>query len=240
MHGGRFQPLKMTLAIAGTGLALSPSFATDAGYPDAFSTVAPQPDPRAVRCLAAAISYEAGNESIEGQQAVAQVILNRVRHPAYPKSVCGVVFQGSERRTGCQFTFTCDGSLARQRSAQSMATATAIAEQMLSGTTSTLVGGATHYHANYVSPYWAPGLVKVRQIGAHIFYRMPSAAVTAATGEWSAGAIEDDSRLYRVASVTAQRAVTTRRPEPVTFSPWGLPTLTVSRSGKVTALAAAN
>lgn len=240
MRGGMQQATIMMLAIAGGIAVAPPARAADPGFPGVFSTGAAGPDPKAVRCLAAAISYEAGNEPIEGQQAVAQVILNRVRHPAYPKSVCGVVFQGSERRTGCQFTFTCDGSLARQRSAQSMALATAIAEKMLTGTTSSLVGGATHYHANYVSPYWAPTLVRVRQIGAHIFYRMPTAAALAASGDWTVGAVEDDSGLYRTVSASSQRAVIRKRTESVTFSPWGLPTLAVSRSGKVTALAAAN
>ena len=69
---------------------------------------------RALECLTSAVYYEAGNESADGQQAVAQVVLNRVRHPAFPSSVCGVVYQGSTRATGCQFTFTCDGSLARR------------------------------------------------------------------------------------------------------------------------------
>jgi len=70
---------------------------------------------RSIDCLADAIYYEAGNEPVEGQRAVAQVVLNRVRHPAYPNSVCGVVYQGAARRTGCQFSFVCDGSLARAR-----------------------------------------------------------------------------------------------------------------------------
>jgi spore germination cell wall hydrolase CwlJ-like protein len=128
---------------------------------------------RALRCLTQAIYYEAGFEPMEGRYAVAQVILNRMRHPAYPNSVCGVVYQGSERRTGCQFSFTCDGSLHRAPDPRSWAVAREIATQALGGKVTSAVGMATHYHANYVSPYWAPKLTKLTKIGAHIFYRWP-------------------------------------------------------------------
>lgn len=127
----------------------------------------------ATRCLAAAISYEAGNEPLDGQQAVAQVVLNRLRHGAFPKTVCGVVYQGSERATGCQFTFTCDGSLRRPRTARSLAMAISVAQAALAGLTPDRVGNATHYHADYVMPRWAPALVRVGTIGRHIFYRFP-------------------------------------------------------------------
>jgi len=126
---------------------------------------------RAVQCLTAAVYYEAGNESPQGQAAVAQVVLNRMRHPAFPKSVCGVVFEGSERRTGCQFTFTCDGSLARVPDPVLWRRAQGVAEAALHGAVEPSVGNATHYHANYVVPYWAPKLTKVRVVGSHIFYR---------------------------------------------------------------------
>jgi hypothetical protein len=129
----------------------------------------------AAECLALAVSYEAGQEPVAGQEAVAQVILNRVLHPAYPDSVCGVVWQGSARRTGCQFTFTCDGSLRRPRSAAQMTAARAVAVRVLAGESADHVAGATHYHADYVTPYWAPSLARVRQIATHIFYRAPGA-----------------------------------------------------------------
>jgi Cell Wall Hydrolase len=127
---------------------------------------------RALQCLTQAVYYEAGFEALAGKQAVAQVILNRMRHPAYPKSVCGVVYQGS-KRPGCQFSFACDGSLLRAPNQKAWAIAHAVALQALSGTVALPVGTATHYHANYVSPYWAPKLTKITQIGAHIFYRWP-------------------------------------------------------------------
>lgn len=128
---------------------------------------------RALDCLTAAIYYEAAFESGPGQAAVAQVILNRMRHPAYPKTVCGVVFQGSDRKTGCQFTFTCDGALGRPPTALGWARARAVAGATLNGAVASGVGMATHYHADFVVPYWAPRLVKIGQIGAHIFYRWP-------------------------------------------------------------------
>jgi spore germination cell wall hydrolase CwlJ-like protein len=131
---------------------------------------------RAVHCMAQAIYYEAAREPVRGQQAVAQVVLNRMRHPAYPKSVCGVVFQGAARATGCQFTFTCDGSLRWAPQADLWRRAEAVAKKALAGYVDRDVGSATHYHASYVAPYWAPTLVKMTQVGAHIFYRW--------TGPW--------------------------------------------------------
>lgn len=132
----------------------------------------------AVDCLTAAVYYEAGNEPLNGQRAVAQVVLNRVRHPAFPASVCAVVFEGASRATGCQFTFTCDGSLMRAPTAQGWRRAQAVAIAALSGYVEPSVGHATHYHADYVRPYWAPRLVKLHSIGAHIFYLWPGTAGT--------------------------------------------------------------
>lgn len=126
---------------------------------------------RALRCLTQAIYYEAALEPEAGQQAVAQVILNRVRDPNFPNSVCGVVYQGAERVTGCQFSFTCDGSLSRAPVAWAWNRAERVAREALAGHVAETVGTATHYHADYVRPWWAPSLLKVNQIGAHIFYR---------------------------------------------------------------------
>ena len=126
---------------------------------------------QALECLTNAIYYEAGRESDAGQRAVAQVILNRVRHPAYPASVCGVVFEGSTRTTGCQFTFTSAGSMARAPMASEWARARKAAWAALNGSVHAAAGLATHYHANYVLPYWASSLVKTHIEGPHIFYR---------------------------------------------------------------------
>lgn len=126
---------------------------------------------RALECLAQAIYYEAARESEEGQRAVAQVVLNRMRHPAYPASVCAVVYQGAERPTGCQFSFTCDGSLGRAPMRGYWDRARRLADEALKGHVTASVGNATHYHADYVLPYWAPTLTKNAVIGTHIFYR---------------------------------------------------------------------
>jgi spore germination cell wall hydrolase CwlJ-like protein len=136
-----------------------------------FVASAPEDRARAVGCLTMAVYYEAASESAEGQAAVAQVVLNRLRHPLFPKTVCGVVFQGSNLSTGCQFTFTCDGSLARRPSPVGWKRASEIAERALDGSVMKAVGEATHYHTMWVVPYWQPTLVKLTQIGAHIFYR---------------------------------------------------------------------
>jgi hypothetical protein len=127
---------------------------------------------RALECLTQAVYYEAATEGQDGQRAVAQIVLNRMRHPAYPSTVCGVVYQGSERPIGCQFTFTCDGSLARMPVQSLWKQAQKIAEQALSGKVFAPVGHATHYHADYVLPFWADSLDKSVQIGRHIFYRL--------------------------------------------------------------------
>ena len=125
----------------------------------------------ALQCLSAAVYYEAASQDDDGEAAVAQVVLNRLRHPLFPKTVCGVVFQGSQKTTGCQFTFTCDGSLNRAPSGEGWARAERIAERALHGYVFKPVGEATHYHTMWVVPYWSPTLVKLTQVGAHIFYR---------------------------------------------------------------------
>ncbi len=121
-------------------------------------------------CLAAAAYYEAGDDAT-GEQAVAQVVLNRLRHPAFPKTVCGVVFAGSDRKTGCQFTFSCDGSLARTPPSAAWTRAREVADAALSGFVAKSVGLATYYHADWVVPYWRDTLDKVATVHSQIFYR---------------------------------------------------------------------
>ena len=128
---------------------------------------------RAVQCLTQAVYFEAGFEPGEGQAAVAQVVLNRMRHPIYPHSVCGVVYQGADLKTGCQFSFTCDGSLAKIPQKTAWDRSRAVAERALNGYVEKSVGEATHYHTQWVVPWWRPTVSKVAQIGAHIFYRWP-------------------------------------------------------------------
>lgn len=126
------------------------------------------------QCLAEAIYYEARSEGFSGQAAVAEVVLNRVRHRAYPDTVCDVVYQGSERSTGCQFTFTCDGSMAIPPYGRGWEQSQLVAEHALMGFAQPMTRRATHYHTTAVDPYWNDSLVRTRRIGTHVFYRFPS------------------------------------------------------------------
>jgi len=152
---------------------------------------------QALDCLASAVYYEAGNQDVDGERAVAQVVLNRVRHPAFPNSVCGVVYQGSTRPTGCQFTFTCDGSLTREPDADGWRRATEVAEAALSGAVYAPVGWATHYHADYVLPTWASSMAKDAIVGAQIFYRWP--------GSWGQPAVFTQAYAGREPNAAALR-----------------------------------
>jgi len=201
LWAGRTQPVSLTTASASPSLPQDMGQTVMLPPPDLLRPLAPpdavaenakrefadrpdspaeafrlQSDPaskeRALECLTQAVYYEAAAEGIDGGRAVAQVVLNRMRHPAYPSSVCGVIYQGSERPTGCQFTFTCDGSLARVPVRSLWDQARRIASEALSGKVYAPVGHTTHYHADYVLPYWADSLDKSRQIGRHIFYRL--------------------------------------------------------------------
>ena len=127
---------------------------------------------RALTCLTQAVYYEAAGEGTDGERAVAQVVINRMRHPGYPASICGVVYQGAQSGSGCQFTFTCNGSLLRPPAPDLWTRARKVAQDALSGKVFAPVGHATHYHADYVLPYWADSLDKTVQIGRHIFYRL--------------------------------------------------------------------
>lgn len=189
-------------SIACANAALVPSARAQSAPPSPVENRA-----QSVECLTLAIAYEAGFEPVEGQEAVAEVVLNRLRHPAFPKSVCGVVFAGSTLRTGCQFTFTCDGSLRRRLPDSVLSAARAVAEQAIDGRFPARVAGATNYHADYVNPYWAPSLVRVAKIGAHIFYRAPgTAAPPGAAGP----------------AQVADRGGTATPAAPRGFAPWGL------------------
>jgi len=127
------------------------------------------------KCLTQAVYYEAANEPLAGKRAVAQVVINRLRHPAYPNSICGVVYEGVNDPV-CQFSFTCDGSLLRKPLAVQWAQSGKVAEEALAGAVEPLVGSATHYHADYVLPRWAFTLAKIDKVGMHMFYRFPGDA----------------------------------------------------------------
>ncbi len=125
---------------------------------------------RDLDCLTDAVYYEARGETGAGQAAVAQVVMNRVRHPGFPKSVCGVVFQGVSN-DGCQFSFACDGSMHRPKEVEAWRRAEQVAARALTGFVMPSIGAATHFHAVGAQPGWGPGLMKVAQIGLHVFYR---------------------------------------------------------------------
>lgn len=126
------------------------------------------------RCLAEAIYYEARGESYRGQMAVAEVVVNRVRSSVYPDDFCRVVYQGSHLSTGCQFTFTCDGSLARGPRGPAWERSKLLAAQVLMGFARPMTQRATHYHTTEITPYWSASLVETARIGSHVFYRFPS------------------------------------------------------------------
>jgi spore germination cell wall hydrolase CwlJ-like protein len=126
---------------------------------------------RELDCLTSAVYFEARGETPTGQAAVAQVVLNRVKHPAFPKTVCGVVFQGAARHTGCQFSFACDGSMRYRREPGAWARARKVAARALSGVVLADIGSATHFHTTGVAPAWGPQMRRVAQVGLHVFYR---------------------------------------------------------------------
>ena len=151
----------------------------DAGLRRASLSDAPRPfhlgnaldDSRDLECLTQAAYYEARGEGSDGMRAVAQVVLNRARHAAFPNSICGVVFQGAGRRVGCQFSFTCDGSMRGTVNRVAWNRAHSIASAALSGSVYAGVGNATHFHTTGVSPSWRNSLMRVGQVGNHVFYR---------------------------------------------------------------------
>lgn len=124
---------------------------------------------QAIDCLATAALYEAGDD-VRGRRAVMQVVLNRSRAAGFPRTICGVVYQGSGRTTGCQFSFTCDGSVGRRTIHTGWASARRDGARALSGYVFPPVGRATHYHADWMVPYWRDTLVKVGRVGDHVFY----------------------------------------------------------------------
>ncbi len=131
---------------------------------------------RDLACLTDAVYYEARGENMAGQAAVAQVVLNRVRHPAFPKSVCGVVFQRAGGGDGCQFSFVCDGSMRHAREPGAWRRAEEIAARALDGSVMASIGNATHFHVVGLDPGWGPRLLRVAQVGLHVFYRFGGGA----------------------------------------------------------------
>ncbi len=154
------------------------------GKPNYAALIDPKDSARQMRCLAEAIYFESRSEPEDGQAAVAQVVLNRVRSGIYPTTVCGVVYQDRNRPFACQFTFACEGKSLRIEEPGPWAVATRIAQEVASGANyNPKVGEAVNYHANYVSPFWVGYLRRVDRIGAHIFYAMRDGV------NWAPGAL---------------------------------------------------
>ncbi len=186
------------------GIDLADALPDGAVAPFFIAAADPADRDQAERCLAEAVYYEAGFEPVDGQRAVAQVVLNRVRDSNFPDTVCGVVYQGWWRRTGCQFSFVCDGSLVRRPPGDDEWTrARAVADQALNGYVAVAVGTATHYHTDYVKPYWGKSVVEVAQVGTHIFYRWPG----------KAGEVAALSRPYAGGEVGYWQAAARRSPK---------------------------
>ena len=147
------------------------------GLRDDASWLKSQPSPKGGeqwRCLAEALYFEARGETVKGQFAVAEVILNRVDSPSYPSSVCGVINQGTGQKYACQFTYTCDGNPEHIANPVAFEQVGKVAKLMLSGAPRALTDGATHYHTTAVNPRWARKFAKTAQIGVHMFYRQPT------------------------------------------------------------------
>jgi spore germination cell wall hydrolase CwlJ-like protein len=230
-------------AIQQAARAAATTLPTDAAAPFILPSAGRARD-RAVACLTSAVYYEAATEPRAGQEAVAQVVLNRLKHPAYPKTVCGVVYEGATRATGCQFTFTCDGSLGRPPVERYWAAARDVAVAALGGHVAADVGASTHYHAVWISPYWQSSLVETRRIGHHVFYRMPgqAGAPDTLTGQYSGDEPEIPRPSMALPAAVAQisdvrhRAPVRRKPAPTdaNFSIWGLDIAHITAShGKV-------
>ena len=168
-------------------------------------------------CLTSAIYYEAAREPDAGQQAVARVVLNRLADPAYPKTICAVVYEGSARASGCQFTFTCDGSLRHRPDPQFWERAAAVAAVALDTPDALQPLAALNYHADYVRPVWAGAMTQEARIGRHIFYTRRSGRAAQITTPPSASG--------------EARAVA------VVFSPWGLPVARLTPAGGAVAVA---
>ena len=165
-------------------LAVEPSFArAPAAAPFRLSGAVEAS--RDLECLTQAVYFEARGETPAGQAAVAQVVLNRVRSPAFPKTVCGVVYQGAAGR-GCQFSFACSGQQRGGYEAGAWRRAQKIAMRALSGYVMAEVGRATHFHTTGVSPGWGPGLARVAQVGAHVFYRFGRGGFTSGPATFEA------------------------------------------------------
>jgi spore germination cell wall hydrolase CwlJ-like protein len=163
------------LGVTAASLMLRPELGPDGSSAASrfrFASIGALDGARDLDCLTQAVYYEARGESDRGQAAVAQVVLNRLRHPAFPKTICAVVFQGAGLgKADCQFSFVCDGSMRLPRDENAWDKAQHIAARALSGAVVAEIGNATHFHATRLGPQWGDGLIKVATVGLHVFYK---------------------------------------------------------------------
>jgi spore germination cell wall hydrolase CwlJ-like protein len=189
---------------------------------------------RELDCLTAALYYEARGEGQSGMEAVAQVIVNRARHPDFPKTLCGVIYQGAGKGRGCQFSFACDGSMRRRSETALWDRARVVAERAMEGRVSDEVGNSTFFHATRISPNWR-GLTRVATVGRHVFYRHAGArgsserflrGTVGDIGGTELASVTAPVRTYRVAATAPRpsRAMRTVRasytPEPEQPAPY--------------------
>ena len=175
---------RLSMAEARASNAAVPIVVRRRGRAEPFRfTGGPASREQVTECLATAALYEAGDDA-RGRRAVMQVVLNRVRSPGFPGTVCGVVYEGSRRPTGCQFSFVCDGSFDRRPIHQGWSQARRDARLALRGRIFAAVGTATNYHADWMVPYWRDGMTKVARVGDHLFYApgLSAAAMPARDG----------------------------------------------------------
>lgn len=226
-----------------------------AGFPEAEATseYSLRKSNRELDCLTSALYYEARGEGQAGMEAVAQVIVNRARHPDFPKSLCGVIYQGAGRGRGCQFSFACDGSMRRRTEGALWDRAREVAERAMEGRVSQAVGNSTFFHATRISPSWR-GLTRVATVGRHVFYRHSGARGSGSNflngeiGDFGGGvelaAATSQARVYKVASnaPSSRRAARTVRAsyqaESETVTPYAVahvePEITISDDAQPT------
>ena len=163
------------LGVTAASLMLRPELSPEGGSLSSrfrFASIGALDGARDLDCLTQAVYYEARGESLRGQAAVAQVVLNRVRHPSFPKTICAVVFQGAGLgKADCQFSFVCDGSMRQPLDTDAWDKAQHVAARALSGAVVAEIGNATHFHATRLGPQWGDGLIKVATVGLHVFYK---------------------------------------------------------------------
>jgi len=199
-------PYELTSLLLDEGLRFGEARPRGRAAPFFLSLKAPD-RAESLGCLTAAVYHEARSEGEEGQRAVAQVVLNRVRHPAYPTTICKVVHQGPLRAGGgCQFTFTCDGATKRAIDPAAWDAARAVAEAALAGHVEEKVGLATHYHTLLVRPSWSARLERAGSIGRHTFYILsgkPRALALAPNGDLAGDSAAQEPRLRGTEALAA-------------------------------------